>query len=247
MTLSVLLPVHDKPEAVIKAVADAIDLQGADQTVVVLDRTPPGNIGLMFDGRHAVIRLDGPPGWRSPCISFNAGLAKVTGDITVITHSDIVHAPGNLARVREWMEARPAAYFAKVLESDPAACTGPGHAGPVLCASDNARALTFCLAVPTAALRAIGGWDEAFQDGVCFEDDDLTARLWKHGLDFVFDDAFHATHISHTRKYFTDFRIAPNMAHMLRKHGTLTLYAREAGKGRLIVDRQPGRTEWRHH
>lgn len=249
-TVSVIVPVHEKPPEVLRDVCQALGEQSADQVIIVSDRSSiESNLACaaqgLWNGWQQVM-LKGPPGWRSPCIAFNAGLKDVTSDITVINHSDVVQAPGNIALVREWMQQKPAVYFAKVEESKPEECTGTGHAGPILCSSTSPRALTFLMAAPTQALRDIGGWDEAFQDGVCYEDDDLTARLWKHGLDFVFDDRFNAIHQSHSRAYFLPIRIAPNMAHMLRKHGSLTPYDREQTAGRLTMIKEQGRTTWSH-
>lgn len=254
MTVSVIVPVHDKPEETVAAVLCALIGQEHEETQLVLDRP---SACVLFAVEHMrplhqkppglnLIRLEGPPGWRSPCIAANAGLREVTGDVTIYNPSDIVQAPGNIERLKAMYAAHPGVYFSKVLESKPEECVGRGHVGPVLCASYHPRPLTFLFAAPTEALRAIGGWDEAFQDGVCYEDDDLVARLWSHGLDFIFDDRFNGIHQSHKRSYFTDIRIAPNMAHMLRKHGTTRVFDREHARGRLKAEMVPGRTVWRH-
>jgi len=245
MTVSVIVPIHEKPPETIHAVLRGLNMQQAEQTILILDRTPPA-LRALVDGMYQTVPLDGAPGWRSPCIAANAGLREVTSDLTVYNPSDIVQAEGNIERLKAMYAAHPAVYFAKVLESKPEECVGQGHAGPVLCASYHPRPLTFLFAAPTQALRDIGGWDEAFQDGVCYEDDDLVARLWNHGLDFVFDDSFSGIHQFHKRSYFSPLRIAPNQAHMLRKHGTLAFFARAAARGRLAMDRCPGRTVWRH-
>jgi glycosyl transferase family 2 len=219
LTISILVPIHDKPAEVVQRVLEAVKAQGADQIVVILDRAP-AVITALVDGNCQVVSIPGKPGWRSPCIAFNAGLKEVTSDITIINHSDVVPAPGNLEVVRQHFQANPqSALFGKVEESNPEGLTGAGNAGPLLMGTNNQRPLTWLLAVPTVTLRQIGGWDEAYQEGVCYEDDDLTTRLWKVGLDFTFNDNFQAQHITHSRAYFASFRTLPNLNRFVATHG----------------------------
>jgi len=251
--VSVMVPVHEKPPGVVQAVLDSV-AQGYDQIVVILDRSPAA-ISALVNGSHDRIDLPGRPGWRSPCIAGNAGLARVTGDITIYNPSDVVQAAGNLFHVKQHFAEHPASVlFGRVTESDPAKCKGTGHAGPVLQGSDCTRPMTFLTAYPTAALRAIGGWDELFQEGVCYEDDDLAARLWKHGLDFHFDDRFSGVHQSHERAfdgnnasqgYWTDYRVGLNRGHMVTKHG------RESAINVVMatkptITKEEGRVSWKH-
>ena len=144
--------------------------------------------------------------------------------------------------------------FGRVTESKPAMCRGKDHAGPVLQGSDATRPMTFLTAYPTASLRAIGGWDEAFQEGVCYEDDDLAARLWKHGLDFIFDDRFSGIHQSHervydgkslTQGYWTDYRVGINRSLMVSRHGRESA-VNVVMQSRPRITTGPGRVEWTH-
>jgi hypothetical protein len=202
-----------------------------------------------------MVLLEGRPGWRSPCIAGNSGLAEATGDIVIYSPSDVVQSAGNMEVVRSHFAEHPkSVLFGRVTESDPERCKGTGHAGPVLQGSDCARPMTFLTAYPTQALRAIGGWDEAFQEGVCYEDDDLAARLWKDGLDFVFDDRFSGVHQSHARAfdgnnatqgYWTEYRVGLNRTIMVNKHG------RESALNVVMQDKpqvitEAGRVTWKH-
>jgi Glycosyl transferase family 2 len=252
LTISILVPIHDKPREVVQRVLGALSEQKADQLVIVLDRATDAVCGVMdgFDclgPEHVTVMLDGKPGWRSPCYSFNAGLKEVTSEITIINHSDVVPAQGNLDVVRQHFQVHPnSALFGKVEESNPEQLEGPGNAGPLLMGTSNQRPLTWLLAVPTHTLKQIGGWDEAYQEGVCYEDDDLTTRLWKAGLDFTFNDSFSATHITHSRAYFASFRTLPNLNRFVATHG-----ARDARSA--ILKTHPTITSnhtcvtWRHH
>lgn len=251
----------DKPLEVATAVIESFVGQQADQVVVVLDR-PSGEMQFaveraLRDGhipcpldKQTVIVLEGDPGWRSPCIAFNAGLAAICPSddrhMTVITHGDVELQPRALETARTAMLAHEAVYFANVSESNPERLIGNGHAGPVLMNWHNPRALTYLFATPTKALKAIGGWDEDYQKGVCYEDDDLTTRLWKHGLDFAWLDSFRGIHNSHSRKYFTPMRIAPNQALFLEKHGTLEYWRKQMLLGNIHAIMRPYCTTWTH-
>jgi hypothetical protein len=254
MTVAVLLPIHDKPLEVLDAVLKAVDVQRPDELALVLDR-PSKAVLDAISGPFSPIILEGRSGWRSPCIAANAGLNMVTADITIYNPSDVVQAPGNLALVKAHFEAHPdSVLFGRVTESDPDSCKGAGHAGPVLQGTDNPRFMTFLTAMPTRALKAIGGWDEAFQLGVCYEDDDLVARLWKHGLDFYMVDAFSGVHQSHERAfsgnnasqgYWTDYRVGLNRTLMVNKHG------RASGqdvvlKSKPVIVKEEGAISWSH-
>lgn len=266
-TVAVLLPVHDKPEEVIAAVLERAASHSFDEAVIVYDRCAPkltqfcrefldemddcGNLATV----QQEIVLDGRPGWRSPCIAANAGLARITADITIYNPSDVVQAPGNIDKVRAHFAAYPnSVLYGRVTESNPELCKGQGHAGPVLQGTDNTRFMTFLTAYPTAILKQIGGWDEAFQLGVCYEDDDLAARLWKAGLDFVIDDSFSGVHQSHVRAfdgnnasqgYWTDYRVGLNRTLMVNKHGRDRVYNVVMQDKPLMLS-EPGRMIWKH-
>ena len=245
----------DKPVEVVRSVMSAIIEDFPDEAIFIFDR-PSRELTQVSeevcdsapDDCAVALDLEGPPGqhWRSPAVVFNEGLKLVTADVTIVCHGDVEVAPGAVDTVLTLMAEKEAVYFAEVKESKPEECMGVGSAGPVLVSSQNARALTYLFAVPTKALKAIGGWDEAFSAGVCYEDDDLTARLWGEGLDFIFDDRLQGLHHSHSRAYFTAIRMAPNMALMLQKHGTREWVNRQRALGQLLIDSGEKRTVFSH-
>ena len=109
------------------------------------------------------------------------------------------------------------------------------------------RPLGFIWAAPAAAVKQIGGYDEAFDSGYWFDDDDFFFRLWDTGLDFVFDDSISGIHLHHERPVLATEEgqagIRKNAEYMLWKHGF-----QSTNWGRLIgsVERREGRTAWRH-
>lgn len=250
-TLSVILPIHDKPADVIAATLAGLDGQDVDQVIIVRDRVPASLADKLtfllarWNGTAKQVKLDGPAGWRSPCTAFNAGLAEVTSDLVLLNHSDIVQAPGMCRRAKELQAQEWAIYLGKLEESNVEACKGPGHAGPIICGSQNPRALCYFNCYPTDELRGIGGWDTDFERGCCYEDDDLMARLWQASkLPFIFDDSLHAVHQSHRRAYFLEQPVARNLALYLDKHGTARYFDREFMRETIRVSSETGRIRW---
>lgn len=239
MTLSVILPIHDKPPDVLEAVLAGLSGQDTDQLVIVADRASEAILARCRQVQDAVvIVVDGPKGWRSPCTAFNRGLEAVTSDLILLNHSDIVQTAGASKMAKTLQNEQPAVYFGLTVESDPGKLTGKGHAGPLLMGTSNPRAMLFFTCIPTAALRSAGGWDPAFEAGVCYEDDDVVARLWKTSqLPFIWDDRLAAVHITHDRNYFLEEPMSINHGLYLQKHGTTRFLWREEQTGRMHSSR----------
>lgn len=224
------------------------------------------------DGRLKVTELGGEPGWRSPVPAWNAGFAKATGDVYYCFSSETVQAEGNLARARDILVTRygpgPVQQIlghsqeVSGLQVNPiclhgsASCScGPegtevnwgGTApGNLLCDAAHPRPLGFIWAAPAWAVKQIGGMDPEFAKGLWHDDDDLFLRLWRTGLDFVFDDSISGIHQHHERPVLAlpewQEAIARNQEYMLRKHGTLTPWESIP----RLEEKKPGRTTWRH-
>ena len=113
----------------------------------------------------------------------NAGIARATGEIVAFVDDDVVVPPHFLA-------ARAKAHDAEIF---PVAVSGPivnvpdpAHR-PKPTAANVSRAffVTCNVSVRTSSLRAVGGFDEAF-DLYGWEDTELGARLRAHGVRRVF-------------------------------------------------------------
>jgi len=246
--VSILTAVHDKPLEVWDKVLTSLSYQQADEVVIVHDRAPQAILERSAAIPGVVpVNLAGPKGWRSPCVSFNAGLAKVTGDVVLVSHSDIVQAPGNVERLRGHFSEHPdSVLFGTVVESNPEKLIGAGNAGTILMGTQNPRPLTWSMATKVESLRGISGWDEAYMQGVCYEDDDLTARLWKSGLDFHFNDDFLAIHETHDRAYFNSFRTLPNMTTFVNRYGCQSAHDYVRRSKPIVENGIPGRLVWKH-
>jgi len=257
MKLSALITLHDRDVSVMQTVFESLREQAHDELVIVLDRTPPPLADFcrtywQEDARVRFVEIDGPRGWRSPVRAWNVGFRALADAGAVYAFSsETVQAAGNVERARALLEREPQSIiFGK------AECScGPGGMevnwggtapGNLLVDAAHPRPLGFIWAGPLANVRQVGGMDDAFADGLWFDDDHFYVTLWRTGLDFVFDDSINGTHLHHGRPVLQtpagQAAIARNRTLMLRKHGTLQPWSQIPRR----VEFQPNRTIWRH-
>lgn len=256
MTISVVMTVQERKREDLFRVFESLREQIHDRMVIVLDRTPTDLAKeivahWMGDGRLRAVVLDGEPGWKSPVPAYNAGLSAVETDLLYFISSDTVQEPGNVARAKALLEADD-----NIVVHGKAECScGPngqevnwgGQApGNLLCDSKHPRPLGFIWAARTDAVKKSGLYDLEFANGLWHDDTDFMLRLWKQGLDFVFDDSIAGTHLHHERPGLVGpeaaEKIARNGALIMRKHGTTNPWP---GLPRINII-EPGRMEWRH-
>jgi hypothetical protein len=275
MKLTACLTIHNRTPEVCQQVAGSLLLPGnlPDELVIVLDRCSPevkDGAHAAYDRIDCPIRwvtIPGDSGWRSPVKAWNLAFLAATGEVIYAFSSETVQAEGNLGRAKElmtdeWVHPEPGDMGRKservshiCLHGSVSCSCGPegkevnwnGQApGNLFCDAAHPRPLGFIWAAPRVDVSAIGGYDEAFADGFWYDDDDFFYRLWRQGLDFVFDDSISGTHLHHERP---DLETpegysgrARNRHHMLTKHGTVNIW----GTTLMRTESQPGRTIWRH-
>lgn len=109
----------------------------------------------------------------------NAGIAKATGDLVVFCDDDVLTPPHFLAA---HARAHAAEIFPLAVSGPIVNVPSPEHR-PAPSAANYSRAffVTCNVSVRRASLRAVGGFDEAF-DLYGWEDTELGARLRAHGV-----------------------------------------------------------------
>lgn len=252
MSLTACITLNDRPVPVLREVYESIRHQAHDQLVIALDRAPAhvADMTATFwkdDPRVTLVPIDGPPGWRSPVKAWNAAYQHVTGAHLYCFSSETVQAEGNLQKAKDFLAKHP-----NTLLFGKAECScGPNGAevnwggtapGNLLCSQSHPRPLGFIWAAPFANVQTIGAWDENFDRGFWFDDNDFFTRLWKSGLNFAFTDAVSGSHIHHERPNLTQDGINRNSAYMLQKWASLDPLSKQP----RIVNYLPDRTEWKH-
>jgi hypothetical protein len=74
----------------------------------------------------------------------------------------------------------------------------------VITCSYSPSPLGFAWLMPMDKFKQIGGFDEIYMGGYCYEDDDFVMRLWGAGVDFAFIDDILGFHIEHRRDHLRD-------------------------------------------
>lgn len=255
MKISACITLHEREVSVLDTVFGSMKDQDHDEFVIVLDRTHPDLAGYCEDywagdKRVKFVKIVGDPGWKSPVAAWNAGFGAVTGDHVYCFSSETVQSPGNVELARVWLALGPT-----VVQGKAECSCGPngkevewmGTApGNLLCDAAHARPLGFIWAGPMDVVRRIGGYDMAFDAGLWHDDTDFFLRVWRTGLDFIFDDRISGTHLHHERPVLSTpegiAKTQRNLRLILAKHGT----ANPWGSLPKLVRAEPGLTVWSH-
>ncbi len=260
MTTSIILTINNRSPEVSKRVAESLKLPGneADEVIVVLDRPTKevreDTIGTYLSLGATFINVEGEPGWKGPARSWNRGFDAAGGDLFYCISSEVVQDAGNVEKAREIIlggagtlscfASKRRVVFGACHNSEPVNLVTGAEPG-VLVSSKMPRPLGFIACMPAWAVKQIGGFDEGFMDGYWYDDDDFYIRLWRTGVDFVFDDSIHGTHIHHERPVLETVAgkvgIGINQTLMLKKHGSLRPYM-----NRKSESPHEGRLIWRH-
>ena len=164
-----------------------------------------------------LIRIEPGDKWYSnPCIPFNIGLSKTTGDIIIIQNPECIHV-GNILSYCEKLISDTVFSFAaysldfpvdyddydphvlkEFIMSQPQKCQ-KAHHGWYNHSIYRPEGLHFCNAFMRADMKRLGGFDERYSNGICFDDNDLVVRINRAGMDIkIIDDPF-VIHQKHER------------------------------------------------
>ena len=262
MKITACCTINNRTHEVLAEVFDSMIDQEHDEFVIVLDRTSDEITQFCHDywkptpDRNKVkfVEIEGPPGWLSPVNAWNTGFNSIqadTGDQALYCFSsETVQAPGNIARAKELLLHNEAAIHGKAECSCGPEGTevnwGGTAPGNLLSDSEHPRPLGFIWAAPIENIQAMDGYDREFSKGFWYDDADFFLRLWKTGLNFLFDDQIHGTHLHHDRPDLETPKgqagIQLNHDYMMRKHGLTNPW----GNLLRIEDKKPGQTIWKH-
>jgi hypothetical protein len=256
--LSLILTINNRMPEVSRQVANSFLLPGneVDEAVIVLDRpTPEARAGATeayqgLPGTLRFVEVEGPPGWRGPARAWNAGFKAATGDLFYCISSEVVQDAGNVDKARALCADGKTVAFGACHNSTPVNLVVGAEPG-LLVSSKMPRPLGFIVCMPAKNVCDIAGFDEAFMGtpdapNYWYDDDDFMLRLWRSGLNFVFDDAIHGTHLHHERPDLAtpegQAGIQRNAAYMLKKHGTMMPWTNLP----RMTSYAPGRLTWSH-
>ena len=181
MKTSVLMTVHDREPEVLLSVLRSLHRCGLSEIelVIVNDRSEMDYSWIRayaeprFDTVKWVDAGDYPgfrvEGYGNPAHAFNVGLELCTGERLIVMSSDVVITPRAVwSMERFW--TKDVCYTPKVIDMD---------TGAEYCGATRPFPMPWFLVMPTAVAQSVGGWDETFLNGFCYEDNDFVARVFK--------------------------------------------------------------------
>lgn len=173
------MTVHDREPEVLLACLRSLHRSGLSDSeiVIVNDRSALdyswireyagprfASVKWVPAGAYEGFRIDG---YGNPAHAFNMGLEQATGDCLVVMSSDVVVTP-NAVKSLERFWTPETLWTPKVIDMD----SFKEYCGPT-----RPFPMPWMLAMPTKIAQEIGGWDESFLMGFCFEDNDFVGRI----------------------------------------------------------------------
>jgi len=141
-----------------------------------------------------------------PTVMFNKLAEEATGEFLVLTNPEIFHCTDVLSGfdsafsvnknryvVCACMNVRDFVYDGKTISFKQDRWYQHSVHRP--------RNLHYCAGISKENYLKIGGFDEAYKDGLCFDDVDFVFTIEKAGIEIVADDKLQTIHIDHERTY----------------------------------------------
>ena len=180
MKTSILLTLHDREPAVLMNTFRSLYRAGLndDEEVVIVDDRSEQDLQWAHNLAKASFknvvwkRIDEYPayeiaGFRNPSRSFNEALSAATGESVWIMSSDILVTPGCIQRARQ-IKTDEMIWTPRIVDLE--SCmeyVGQNRLFPMP---------WFLVASKQKAID-VGGWDETYLQGMCYEDNDFVGRL----------------------------------------------------------------------
>lgn len=133
--------------------------------------------------------------WVNPCIPYNIGFNKVTGDKVIIQNPECEHIGDILEFVENNLTDQNYITFA---------CQARNQRGqfkqwynhPTI----NPTNLHFCSAITKKNLDILGGFDERYSDGMCYDDNEFLHRVKRLGLSVECTENPYVIHQWHSKE-----------------------------------------------
>lgn len=186
---------------------------------------------IVDDGSHEVLSLEGVRSiriepfdkwWTNPCIPYNIGFSKVTGDVVIIQNSECLHTGDILSYADKIKDDEMYSFGAYSLDyylNERPETVNPeklrqqilkepqriqvAHHGWYNHSAYRPVGYHFCNMITRKTLERIGGFDERFAHGICFDDDEILLRIKRSGIKIIFIDDPFVIHQKHER---TDYK-----------------------------------------
>lgn len=170
------------------------------------------------DQLHAIVRLfeddikiriikTGRKDLYNPSPAYNAGVRVASGEYIVLTSPECMHVSNVLSIFDQVFESSPEAYAVAACQSGKnieGVYDGPGtiewdHHMWYHHTQHHDMRYHFCSALFRDTYIAIGGFDERYAEGYCFDDDSFRDRVASNGIPFALVDTAIVMHQEHDK------------------------------------------------
>lgn len=118
---------------------------------------------------------------KNPCTPINVGARAARGELLLLTNPETTHRAPILEALRDETLRAPRRWVV-------AAAWCPEHEAWHCHSREAPAGYHFCAMIRRQELLDLGGFDERYREGACYDDADLLARLRQAGFDVVFRD-----------------------------------------------------------
>lgn len=199
---SILMTIHDREPAIVMNTMRSLYRSGLTQEeeVVIVDDRSERQLQWALDLAQASftnvkwIRLDDYEaydiaGFRNPARAFNEALAAAEGNDIWIMSSDVLVTPGCIHRARQ-IKTGEMLWTPRVVDLE--SCME--YVG-----SQRLFPMPWFLVANRQNAIDVGGWDETYLEGMCYEDNDFVGRLALHTGAFAGEWSRVVYHQSHNQ------------------------------------------------
>lgn len=197
MRLSIVMTYHNRLEQLDNTLRSIYAQEDPDLELIVVDDASDSGMQarIVLDDWDVPVTLievsRDEKHWVNPSVPYNMGFARVTGDVVVIQNAETLHVGPVLHQIRQGITSNNymvASCYASTEEEfkqfKHAACVD--HVVRP-CKDDHwyhhprhfPKWYHFCSAMTVGNLRKLGGFNEAFAAGYCFEDNEFLLRIRK--------------------------------------------------------------------
>lgn len=143
----------------------------------------------------------------NPSLAYNVGAAIATGEYIILTSPECMHMSDVLSYFDDVFEKLPNVYIVAACESGknvkgvytkPGSITYIHHMWYQHTMHRDMR-YHFCSALKRDTYISIGGFDERYADGHCFDDDSFRDRVGRAGIPFIIIDDAVVLHQEHEK------------------------------------------------
>lgn len=137
--------------------------------------------------------------WYNPCVAFNTAFNFIHSERVIIQNAECLHKTGIIDYTIKNLKAKEYIAMSALSLSEAASKKIDDKTSLPDISLEGAewychsryrpKAYNFCAALMTEDLRAIGGFDRRFSEGICYEDDIFLSDLKKSGVKIRIEDS----------------------------------------------------------